>query len=110
MYSAKLRNLTGELVDVAVKSLRDCGSCTENDQKNFEREMAISADPQMKHPNIVQVYGIVKRGGRCRAIYIIYIHLLCMIFVLIFFSVYIENWIVMEYLPYGDLKSFLMVS
>jgi len=62
VYSARLRNLTGEYLDVAVKTLRDCDSCTAKDAKNFEREMAISADPSMKNPNIVQVYGIVKEG------------------------------------------------
>ena len=33
-----------------------------NQAEAFEREMAISADPEMKHPNIVKVYGIVKEG------------------------------------------------
>ena len=30
--------------------------------EDFDREMAISADPEMKHPNIVKVYGLVKEG------------------------------------------------
>ena len=62
MYYGKLINQTGELVEVAVKTLRECGN--EKERKSFEREMAISADPirKMKHPNIVQVYGLVKKG------------------------------------------------
>ena len=60
MYRAVLVNLTGELVEVAVKSLKQCDS--KRERKNFEREMAISADPEMKHPNIVKVYGLVEKG------------------------------------------------
>lgn len=57
---AKLRNLTGEIVEVAVKSLQACD--TPDDKKNFEKEMAISADPKIDHPNIVKVYGLVEGG------------------------------------------------
>ena len=60
VYYGKLVNLTGELVEVAVKTLKKCDD--KKERKNFEREMAISADPKMKHPNIVQVYGLVKGG------------------------------------------------
>lgn len=60
VFHGKLRNLTGELVDVAIKSLKRCEN--EVERKNFEREMSISADPKMLHPNIVRVYGIVQRG------------------------------------------------
>lgn len=45
---------------MAVKYLKMCES--EKEKKNFEREMAISADPKMTHPNIVQVYGLVREG------------------------------------------------
>lgn len=57
IYHSRLRNLTGEIVDVAVKTLQ-----TYEDLENFEREMAMSADPLMNHPNIVKVYGLVKGG------------------------------------------------
>ena len=57
VYWAKLDG-----VEVAVKSLKQCES--EKEKRNFEREMAISADPQMKHLNIVRVYGLV-REGKC---------------------------------------------
>ena len=50
------------MIDVAVKSLKRCED--EKESKNFEMEMAASADPSMKHPNIVRVYGIVKIGKR----------------------------------------------
>ena len=60
MFYGKMANLTGELVEVAVKTLKKYDD--EKERKNFEREMAISADPKMKHPNIVQVYGLVKKG------------------------------------------------
>ena len=60
MYYGKLINMTGELVEVAVKTSKHFYNKIE--KRNFEREMAISADPKMKHPNIVQVYGLVKEG------------------------------------------------
>lgn len=47
-------------MDVAVKTLQICKDATE--RRNFEREMAISADPRLKHPNIVKVYGLVEGG------------------------------------------------
>ena len=55
VYWAKL-----DRVEVAVKSLKQCES--EKEKRNFEREMTISADPQMKHLNIVRVYGLVREG------------------------------------------------
>ncbi len=60
IFHAKLLNLTGEEVDVAVKTLQICKDA--NERRNFEREMAISADPRLKHPNIVKVYGLVEGG------------------------------------------------
>ncbi len=60
VFCGKLRNLTGESVDVAIKSLKKCDD--EKERKNFEREMSVSADPSMFHPNIVRVYGIVQKG------------------------------------------------
>ncbi len=60
IYHAKLRNLTGEMVDVAVKSLQSPDNPT--DKESFEKEMAISADPKLDHPNIVKVYGLVEGG------------------------------------------------
>ena len=63
IYWAKLHSLSkqGQPVEVAVKSLKQCGN--EMERRNFEREMAISADPHMKHLNIVQVYGLLKEGN-----------------------------------------------
>ena len=46
---------------MAVKTLKQCEN--EKERRNFEREMAISADPQMKHLNIVQVFGLVREGN-----------------------------------------------
>ncbi len=49
-------------MDVAVKSLQSPDNPT--DKESFEKEMAISADPKLNHPNIVKVYGLVE-GGIC---------------------------------------------
>ena len=51
--------LTGETVHVAVKMnpYED-----PEEYEDFEREMAILADPEIEHPNIVIVYGIIKEG------------------------------------------------
>ena len=43
-----------------MKTLQICKHT--NERRNFEREMAISADPRLKHPNIVKVYGLVEGG------------------------------------------------
>ena len=54
-----MHKLTGEMVDVAVKT----NPYEDPDEtEDFEREMAISADPEMNHPNIVKVYGLIKEG------------------------------------------------
>ncbi len=47
-------------MDVAVKSLQSPDNPT--DKESFEKEMAISADPKLDHPNIVKVYGLVEGG------------------------------------------------
>lgn len=92
-----MRVMTGELIEVAVKTLKKCEN--ELELRNFEREMAISADPQMKHPNIVQVYGIVKEGKTPN------------VYMKLGYTYLIADYrIVMEYLSLGDLKTFLMVG
>lgn len=120
IYCGKYYSQRREFVDVAVKSLKECES--EKEKRNFEREMAISADPKMKHPNIVRVYGLVRRGNFSIATWdIVYIYmqldstfhiLQCCVAIdlqLKFSAIISENWIVMEYLPFGDLKTFLTV-
>ncbi len=85
------------MVDVAVKTLQAYDDS--KDMDNFENEMAISADPLIHHPNIVKVYGLVE-GGKT----LIYI---CSLLFINYTVCNIADKIVMEYLPYGDLKSFL---
>ncbi len=88
------------MVDVAVKTLQAYEDS--KDMANFENEMAISADPLINHPNIVKVYGLVE-GGKT----LLYTFASCCLLVS---NTCIADQIVMEYLPYGDLKSFLSVS
>ena len=71
-----------EAINVAVKTInRD--RCSEGHKKEMLREFSVMAS--IIHPNIVQLYGVV-----------------------------IEDvptpWIVLEFLPYGDLKSYLKVT
>ena len=59
VFYGKLRHPTGKLVDVIVKSFKDNAE-EESQRKMFEGEMATLS--QIRHPNIVQVYGIIKEG------------------------------------------------
>ena len=78
-----------------MKNLKD-----QRDRDDFEREQSIMS--QMNHPNIVKLYGIVHDQGLLLTSYnnkhnsglIINI---------------VAPSIVLEYLPYGDLKNFLKV-
>ena len=68
-------------VPVVVKAVQV--QYNEEERSDFLREMAMMS--KMIHPNIVRLYGVVTENVP-------------------------SHWIVLEYLPQGDLKSYLCVS
>ena len=68
-------------IPVAVKTTK--ANCSDDERRDFLREMAVMS--KMIHPNIVRLYGVVTENVP-------------------------SHWIVLEYLPHGDLKSYLCVS
>ena len=81
VFRATYRPEGGEAINVAVKTMKN-DRCSQTHKKEKLREFSVMAS--MIHPNIVHLYGVV-----------------------------IEDvptpWIVLEFLPHGDLKSYLMV-
>ena len=71
----------------------------EKERAEFLHEQAIMS--QLAHPNVVRLYGLVQQGmykARGNAA------------TLMSFSYSESPWIVLEFLPNGDLKNFLIVS
>lgn len=99
MYKARLHSDSGGRIEVAVKTIREYG---QKEMKNFLREMAVMS--QLMHPNIIHLHGVVKESKLDSS--------LCMqilLIILFFFLLFIENWIVLQYFPNKDLKTFLTV-
>ena len=71
----------GEAIDVAVKTIKS-DQCNEAHKKEMLREFSVMAS--MIHPNIIHLHGVVIEDV-------------------------LTPWIVLEYLPHGDLKSYLKV-
>ena len=59
VYSAKLLKDNKEKIDIAIKVVKNLND--QRDRDDFEREQSIMS--QMKHPNIVELYGIVYDQG-----------------------------------------------
>ena len=82
VYRATYIPKGGEAINVAIKTIKS-DQCNEAHKKEMLQEFSVMAS--MIHPNIVQLYGVV-----------------------------IEDvptpWIILEFLPYGDLKSYLKVT
>ena len=57
IYKANLQRSANDSIDVALKTTK---TYSENETKNFKREMAMIS--KMMHPNIVSLYGIVHEG------------------------------------------------
>lgn len=77
VYKANFIKTTGR-VPVAVKSIKQYEEPQEI--RNFLKEQAVMAE--MVHPNVVKLYGLIQRGA-------------------------LSPWIVLEYLPNGNLGQFL---
>ncbi len=71
----------------------------QNEMKNFLREMAVMS--QLMHPNIIHLHGVVKQRELCSNKISIWN---------IKYTLLLDNWIVLEYFPRKDLKTFLSVS
>ena len=98
----------GSGTPVAIKTIKQYES--EKERDNFLKEMNVMA--KLMHPNIVRLFGLVQQG---KYIYIYtqsysyddYKDILISLHACVFAD---EPWIVLEYLPHGDLKKFLTVS
>lgn len=95
VYRAKLRRGITH-IDVAVKTIKSYES--ENERAEFLREQTVMS--QMAHPNVVRLYGLVKQGIEYSWSSINNHAYTCTE----------SPWIVLELLPIGDLKHFLIVS
>ena len=71
----------GEAINVAIKTIKS-DQCSEAHKKEMLREFSVMAS--IIHPNIVRLYGVVVEDVP-------------------------TPWIVLEFLPHGDLKSYLKV-
>ena len=69
-------------IPVAVKTTKP--GCSDSEKEEFLKEMAVMSK-MIHHPNIVRLYGVVTENVS-------------------------SHWIVLEYLPHGDLRSYLRVS
>lgn len=97
IYYAKLQR-DDKTLEVAIKMVKNLED--EKDRSDFEREQIIMS--KMAHPNIVPLYGLIQDEGS----YDSYINTLTLKNYFIFTDV---PSIILEYLPNGDLKSFLRV-
>ena len=82
---------------VAIKTIRQ----HESEKEQFLSEMRVMSN--MIHPNIVRLFGLVQQG--------IYITV-CMVMISnqqLCINIVDQPWIVLEYLPNGDLNTFLKV-
>ena len=84
-------------VDVAIKTLRP--SANETDRVKFLQEAAING--QFRHPNIVQLHGVVTVGEPVRRKGV------RAMWHIIFSFLFPQIMIVLEYMPNGDLRDFL---
>ena len=84
-------------MDVAIKTLRP--SANETDRVKFLQEAAING--QFRHPNIVQLHGVVTVGEpvRRKGVRVMW-HI-------IFSFLFPQIMIILEYMPNGDLRDFL---
>ena len=101
VFRAVLRESGGRKIDVAIKRIKDYTS--EKEQSDFLREMAVMS--QLIHPNIIHLHGVVKESELA-----VNVNYAACTIMNTYVSFITENWIVLEYLPNGDLKQFLMVS
>ena len=86
----------GGSVDVAIKTIQP--SAKETDRVKFLQEAAING--QFRHPNIVQLHGVVTVGDPVQ-------EETCIQSQVIFSSIFPQVMIVLEYMPNGDLSKFL---
>ena len=88
----------GGSVDVAIKTLQP--SAKETDRVKFLQEAAING--QFRHPNIVQLHGVVTVGD---PVYTGRKHVSNLYFP--YYGQFPQVMIVLEYMPNGDLRDFL---
>lgn len=97
VYKGLYRKSQGPGHPVAVKTIKQYESEKEKDE--FLREMNVMS--KLMHPNIVRLFGLVQQGMYTTdKTEFLADKLICID----------EPWIVLEFLPHGDLKHFLMVS
>ena len=76
----------------------------EEDKVKFLQEAAIMA--QFKHPNVINLYGVVSTGGLVRCVYHNIIIVRCQKRLMYYIN-FEQVMIVVELLPKGDLKQYL---
>ena len=88
---------------MAIKTIKQYES--EKERDNFLKEMNIMS--KLMHPNIVRLFGLVHQG---QLYMIVTIYFRVQYHLWLYIDCYSdEPWMVLEYLPNGDLKQFLKV-
>ena len=96
VYKGLFKKRSAE-IEVAIKTIKICGSDKENE--NFMKEMSVMST--LLHPNIIRFFGLTRQGETVS-------HCNVQLFIETCQTID-EPRIVLEYLPHGDLKSFLKV-